>query len=330
MSLRIGVVGLGFGLQHVRTLANLADAQLVAVSDRNNSQLESVAQKYGATPYRDALEMIEKEGLDALSICTAPHTRAGLIEAAAKKNLPMLIEKPWSASVEQGKQLQALCGEALVMPAFSFRFHPVVVRLKTLLESELGNGWILNGNYLFGWNPPSEGWLWKKDSGGGFFNENSCHLLDVICYLLGEPISVMAEATNPQNSPSENAAALSIAFASGAIAALTLGGVGAGAWKETGRIDLIAEKGQARLTAREHVWEKLEWTRRGDDSVQTLHSNPEALGETRYSHGFRHFLQCIKTGEKPTATLADGLRCVALAEAIYKSAHTGQKVKITL
>jgi predicted dehydrogenase len=330
MSLRIGVVGLGFGLQHVRTLANLAEATLVAVADRNNDQIDAVAQKYGATGYRDALEMIEKEPLDGLSICTAPHTRNVLIQAAAAKKLPMLIEKPWAASVAQGKELEALCGDTLVMPAFSFRFHPVVTRLRALMDGDLGAGWLLNGQYLFGWNPPADGWLWKPESGGGFFNENSCHLLDVLCYLLGQPVSVQAEATNPQNSPSENAAALTIAFEKGAIAAVTLGGVGAGAWKETGRIDLVTQNGQARLSAREHVWERLRWTTRGDSSLHEMTQTPEALGETRYSHGFRHFFHSIKTGEPPAATIADGLRCVALAEAIYQSAREGRKVSLSL
>ena len=33
--IRIGVIGLRFGQQHVRTLANMEEAQLVAVADRN-------------------------------------------------------------------------------------------------------------------------------------------------------------------------------------------------------------------------------------------------------------------------------------------------------
>jgi len=33
--IRMGVIGLNFGTQHVRTLANIADAELVAVAERN-------------------------------------------------------------------------------------------------------------------------------------------------------------------------------------------------------------------------------------------------------------------------------------------------------
>ena len=56
--IRIGVIGLGFGRHHVRTLANMPDAQLVAVADRSPDLpggLEGFAAAYGAAAYRDAL-----------------------------------------------------------------------------------------------------------------------------------------------------------------------------------------------------------------------------------------------------------------------------------
>ena len=62
--IRIGVIGLGFGRHHVRTLANMEDAQVVAVADRSPKLLgapdvpggiEAYAASYGARAYRDAM-----------------------------------------------------------------------------------------------------------------------------------------------------------------------------------------------------------------------------------------------------------------------------------
>ena len=79
MPLRFAVIGLGFGYHHVRTLRGLADAELVAVADRNPDLDRGLyEQTYGATVYRDGLELLDKEDLDALIISTSPKTRAAL------------------------------------------------------------------------------------------------------------------------------------------------------------------------------------------------------------------------------------------------------------
>ena len=175
--IRIGVIGLGFGQNHVRTLANMEDAQLVAVADRHPNVpggIEAYAASYGARAYRDGIEMIEREELDAVSICTSPRTRAALIEAAADAGLPMFIEKPWATNLAHAKHLAQLCHdhEATVMVAFSFRFHPAIVQLHELIDGDLGSPWMLNGEYVFNWVPPDEAWLWDPQNGNGFFNSS--------------------------------------------------------------------------------------------------------------------------------------------------------------
>ncbi|MBN1580831.1 MAG: Gfo/Idh/MocA family oxidoreductase [Anaerolineae bacterium] len=333
--IRIGVVGLGFGQHHVRTLANMDEARLVAVADRHPDVpggLDGYARQYGAKAYQDGIEMIERESLDAVSLCTSPRGRAALIEAAAGKGLPMFVEKPWATDLPHARQLAELCQQykAKVMVAFSFRFHPAIVRLRELIDGDLGPAWMLNGEYVFNWVPPAEAWLWDPANGNGFFNENSCHLFDAVCYLLGDPVSVMAEAINPMGAPSENAAALALRFAGGAIASLTVGGIAAGAFRDFPRIDVIAVNGQAKLSGREHIWDRLQWATRDGDAVYDIVRPPEALGNTRYTHAFRHFFECVRSGEVPSVGIKEGLQTVALAMAVYESAQTGQKVEITV
>jgi predicted dehydrogenase len=214
------------------------------------------------------------------------------------------------------------------MVGFSFRFHPVFVKLQQLLVSELGPPWLLNGHYAFSWRPEAASWLWSPDNGGGFFNENSCHLFDAVCSLLGEPRSVMAAAETHWSAPSENAAAITIRFDNGALAALTVGGVAVSAYRDFPRIEVIAANGQAQLRGREHIWESLTWSPRNSDEVRTVTISPEALGNTRYTHAFRHFFTCIRGGQPPSATISEGVRSVALAAAVYESARTGRNVTL--
>jgi predicted dehydrogenase len=333
--IRIGVVGLAFGQHHVRTLANMDEAQLVAVADRHPhipGWLDTYAQHYGAKAYRDGIEMIEREALDAVSLCTSPKGRGALIEAAARKRIPMFIEKPWATNVRHARQLADLCRvhAATVMLGFSFRFHPAIVKLRALIDGELGAAWMLSGEYAFSWVPPADAWLWDPENGNGFFNENSCHLFDAVCYLLGDPVSVMAEAINPMGTPAENAAALTLRFANGAVAALTVGGIAAGAFHDFPRIDLIAAHGQAKLSGRNHIWDQLAWATRGSDAVHTIVHPPEALGSTRYTHAFSHFFECIYSGKTPSVGVREGLQTVTLAMALTESARTGKKIRIDI
>jgi predicted dehydrogenase len=323
---RIGVIGLKFGYFHVQTLLTMPDVELVAVADRSADA--SYASRYGVKSYKDGLELLQKEKLDAVSICTSPKHREVLIDYAAKNNIAMFIEKPLATNLEKARVIKAICDEhgATVMVGFSFRYHAPIVRLRELLDEELGTAWLLNGEYMFDWLPPANAWLWDKENGNGFFNENSCHLFDAVCYLLGEPVSVMAEGSAKKGSPSEEIAAITIKFASGAIAALTVGALATGAFNTFPRINVITERGQAHLQGREHMWEALTWATRGSSETQTLHTPPESLNTTRYTKAFQHLAECIKNKTKPSATLEDGIRSIALAEAVYKSIRMGEKV----
>ncbi|MCA9913694.1 MAG: Gfo/Idh/MocA family oxidoreductase [Anaerolineae bacterium] len=329
--LKVGVIGLKFGQFHVQTFANMDGVRLVALADRTTDfpqGFEAYAARYGAVAYKDGVEMLEEAELDAVSICTSPRFRAPLLAAAARRGVPMFIEKPWAANMHDARNLAALAEQtqAQIMSGFSFRFHPAVRKLRQLMDSDLGVGILLNGEYLFDWIPASDNWLWDPENGGGFFNENSCHLLDVVCHLMGEPLWVFAQGVNTQNSPSAEAAVVTLGFDNDSLATLMIGGIGVAVHANFPRLNIISQNGQALLKGREHYWESLTWASRGADSVTTFESSPEALGNTRYSYALQHFIEQVRNGGTFSATIADGIRAVAIAQGIYQSLDSGQRV----
>lgn len=329
--IRIGVVGFGFGEHHVRTLANMGEARLVAVADdHRQEQLRHAGERYNFRPYSSAAEMIAAEELDALSVCVPPSARREILKAGLDAGLAMFIEKPWATDSAHARELAAMCRESEqpIMPAFSFRFHPAIVRLRTLLESDLGRPWMLQGQYVFGWLPPADHWAWAPTNGNGFVNENSCHLLDAVCSLMGRPSRVFAAAERFTGHPGEDAAAVTLSFEGGSIASLACGGIGAGAFDTFPRIDLWTENGQAELIGRDHVWQELRWATAGDTEVRHLQAAPEQLGQTRYTHALRHFLEAARSGGPPPATLDEAVLSVDVAMAVIESARTGQPIEI--
>ena len=329
--LRMGLIGLGFGQHHLSTLFTMSDVDLVSVADRSSKQLESISRQYNLKPYRDAIAMMEEEVLDAVSICIPPKGRKDILEYAAKRRIAMFIEKPWASSLEQAKEFAALCylHQATVMPGFSFRFLPAITTLKTLIANELGEPWLLNAEYLFDWLPDPDSWLWAKDNGNGFFNENSCHLFDSVCYLLGKPATVFAMGTSHRGSPSEEVANVNIRFTSGALASLSIGGLASAEFRTFPRIQLICRNGQALLQGKNHMWEHLSWCTRELAFLKTLDTAPESLEKTRYYPAFRHFVDSLKNGHALSATVDEGVMAVQIAEAIYKSIDTASPVSIS-
>jgi len=333
--LKFGVIGTRFGQFLVRTLAHLEGAELAAVADRNPNiaeGLDSFAARYGARAYHSSADMFANETLDAVAIATAPKARAAIIEQAAERGIAMFVEKPWATNPRHAAQLAEICQrqDATVMLGFSFRFHPAIARLRKLMDGELGEGWMLNGEYVFDYLLPEDSWFWDPENGNGMFNENSCHLFDAVCYLMGKPVSVMAEAAQFVGRPSEEAAAISLRFESGAIAALTVGGYGANAHWDYPRIDITTKHGQARLRGRHHMWDSLTWAKRGEDTVSTYTQPAEILGTTRYTHALTHFLDCLRNDKRPSATIQDGMLSVAIADAVTEAARSGKKVMLNV
>ena len=332
--LRIGVVGLRFGRHLVTTFHQMAEVELVAVADRSptwKGRLEAYAEHYGAKAYTDGVEMMAREDLGAVCLCVSPRAREPLIRHAASAGLAMVIEKPWATHLEHAQRLAAICrqSDAPVMVAFSFRFMPAIAGLRELMLGELGVGWLLNAEYIFRFLVPADNWLWDPENGNGLINENTCHLFDAVCYLMGKPVSVMAEGDIFMGSPSVDGAAAILRFEGGGIAALTCGGIGAGVSQEFPRLDVVTANGQAHLTGHHHIWDRLTWEARGGDRALTFASLPEMLGRMRYVDAMRHFVDCVRTGRQPSATVEDGVMSVAVAMGVYESARTGRKVALS-
>ena len=318
---KLGVAGLSFGQFHVRTIANLDGAVVAAVADPRADTAEKTAHNYDCRAFGDGAEMIRSGEIDAVTICVPPAFRRELLEAVAETDIPAFVEKPWSTNTQQGlelaKTVERLKGP--IMTGFSFRFHPVVQRAKNLVVGQLGRVLAAHGSYVFDFLPPAERWLWDPENGGGLFNENSCHLIDLVCDFMGEPETVKSTGGIWFGRPSEEAAAVSVGFEGGGIASLMIGGVGSGGDHDFPSLTLYCENGQAVLRGRDHTWYELEWILRGDTETHRFAAAPEQLGRTRYTDSLERFLQSINEGGDPPSTVADGLRAVRVAESIYRS-----------
>ncbi|MFA5317831.1 MAG: Gfo/Idh/MocA family oxidoreductase, partial [Dehalococcoidales bacterium] len=96
--LNVGIVGCGAiaGIRHIPAFLKLKNnIRLVAFCDRNESLAREAARKNDiAGIYSDLTEMLAKEKLDIVDICTPPQTHAPLTIAAIESGCHVILEKP--------------------------------------------------------------------------------------------------------------------------------------------------------------------------------------------------------------------------------------------
>lgn len=105
--LKVGVVGIGWaGQQHIKAYKDIAGVELVAVAAMEEDLLASLKAEY-SIPHTFARweDLIELEGLDAVSVAVPTFLHAPIAIAALERGLHVLSEKPLARNGEEGLQM---------------------------------------------------------------------------------------------------------------------------------------------------------------------------------------------------------------------------------
>ena len=105
-TLRAAIVGAGFmGERHFRTLSAFEDVVVVAIVDADEERRRALAERSGATGYRDYVAMLDREKPDAVWICVPPFVHPGPELAVLERGLPFFIEKPLSVDLKTAEEV---------------------------------------------------------------------------------------------------------------------------------------------------------------------------------------------------------------------------------
>ena len=140
--MKTAVIGVGsMGKNHARVYSELAEADLVGVSDANPATAESIGKVFGVNAYSDYKELLEKEKPQAVSIAVPTALHEQVVTDALHAGAHVLVEKPIAATIEEGQRLIALAKklDRKLMVGHIVRFNPAMQELKKrLTDGELG------------------------------------------------------------------------------------------------------------------------------------------------------------------------------------------------
>jgi len=143
MGIRIGLIGCGiivnqYYLPSLTKLQEEGKVELVACCDLNREKAEKAAAIGFTKVYTDAVEMLEKEKIDAVLVCVLPEHMTALVKKLAPFGIPMMLEKPPAMTSEEAKELATILKEHNILHQVAFNRHhiPVVKSLKEKLQKE--------------------------------------------------------------------------------------------------------------------------------------------------------------------------------------------------
>ena len=132
--LRTAVIGGGLIAQavHLPNLVRLQDLfEIVAIVDASPTVAEGLAARYGdAVSYADWRQMLDRERLDAIVVCSPHATHASITLAALCRGLNVFVEKPLCISPNDAKAICAARDETglVVQVGYMKRFEPAYQR----------------------------------------------------------------------------------------------------------------------------------------------------------------------------------------------------------
>ena len=202
MALQVGIVGCGGIAQvHSKVIAQLPNLHLAACADIRPERAAAMAEKYGCRAYESMEEMLEKEHLDAVHLCTPHYLHTPMACLAAEKGIPVFTEKPPVISREQWALLEEAAKKVPLGICFQNRYNPNVRAAQEIIAS--GEYGALKGaRAMVTWHREApyyldSGWRgsWETEGGGALINQ-AIHTLDLLVRLLGKPEKVEAHMAN--------------------------------------------------------------------------------------------------------------------------------------
>jgi len=183
-SLRIGVIGTGFGARVVAPIFAATDGCEVTgiVSARDDGRVAA---------------LVARADVDLVSIHSPPYLHAPHVRLALEHGKAVLCDKPFAMSPAEASELEAEADAAGVVHLvnFEFRYHPARQMLRDLVaRGDLGRvehvSWV---HLSAGTRVPMRpfGWLFDRSLGGGWIGAWASHAVDTLRFCFGDVVAAV-------------------------------------------------------------------------------------------------------------------------------------------
>jgi UDP-N-acetyl-2-amino-2-deoxyglucuronate dehydrogenase len=339
--LRIGLVGCGrIAKNHLLSFdKHSEDIQLAAVCDIDQTVLTQHSRERGVPGYLRMEDMLKKEALDLVALCTPSGLHPEQAILAARQGVHVVTEKPMATRWNDGVRMVRACDEAGVrMFVVKQNRRNTTLRLlkRAVSEKRFGKIHLVQLNVF--WTRPQSyydqgnGWrgTWEFD-GGAFMNQAS-HYVDLLEWLVGPVEKVQAMTSTTRDIEVEDTGVWNVKWRSGALGSMSVTMLTYPKNME-GSITILGEHGTVRVGGVAvndiQVWEFAD-SRDYDSQVRDASYDTTSV----YGHGhplyYRNVVEVMRGDAEPETDGREGLKSLELLIAAYLSARDGRTVSLPL
>lgn len=358
MTLRTALIGCGkIAHFHAKAFQAVDSADFCAVYDRKIERARKFAALYGVAAYDDIAEMVSKEGIQVISICTPHPAHAAMAVEAANNGCHILVEKPLASTLADCDAILSAAAKnnITVGTICQRRFYPSSLRMKQAIEAGKIGKPMLGIATMLGWRDREyyESGPWRgtwQGEGGGVLVNQAPHQLDLLLWYMGdidEVYGIWKNINHPYIEVDDTALAI-IKFKSGGLGQVVVsnsqnpalygkvqihGDNGASISVQTdGGAMFIAGVSKIIESACNDLW-----TIKGEEQNLQIWREQDAIEFEHEDAIYKYhqiqiadFINSLIENRRPMIDGIDGIdgrKTVELIEAIYLSSKTGMPVK---
>lgn len=344
MALKYALIGCGRISPNHIAAALENGLQILAICDVVPHHMQDKIDKFGLSAsvktYTDYKELLEKEQPQLVAIATESGNHASIALDCIEHGCHLIIEKPIALSLEDADAIIAAAKRkgVRVCACHQNRFNKSVQKIREAVEAGRF-GRLLHGAAHIRWNrgedyyrqAPWRG-TWGQD-GGALMNQ-CIHNIDLLRWMMGNEITEVVGLTDRLLHGYIEAEDLGLAlvrFANGSYGLIEgTTNIFPSNLEET--LYIFGEKATVKAGGKSvNIIEEWRFADGQDDpeEVKALyHENPPNVYGFGHRPLYADVIRAIKEGREPYVTAEDGRRALELVLAIYKSAATGQSVKL--
>jgi len=329
--LKIGIIGAGrIGEIHAKNICTkIKDADVKCIADANKDRARLLAEKCGNVKwYCDFTEMLEKENIDAVLICTSTSFHKEAIIKSAKKKKHIFCEKPIALTLEETNEaLDAVKRYGVLLQVgFMRRFDPAIFGAKEEIKRGLiGEPLVFKATSRDPEGPPLD----YIRTSGGLFVDSSIHDIDLARWFMEAEVErVFAEGKtiiypNYKKYQDVDVAFMILSFKNGKIGNIE-NSRKSGYGYDT-RVEVIGTRGAFQIG---YLRNKKYLLLNKSGVLHDVIPSWQERFEDAFFYEMRHFVECILKNKSPLVTGVDAKRALEIALAATVSCRKGEQIKL--
>ncbi|MGI9393387.1 MAG: Gfo/Idh/MocA family protein [Boseongicola sp.] len=340
---RLALVGAGaIGRRHLNAIGNSKTAELAAIVDPS-PHARLLADESGVPHFEDTAQMLKAVAPTGVIVATPTEHHSAPALTALNHSCHVLIEKPIAATLADAQEIIELSNSTNkhVLVGHHRRYYPQVEKAREIVQSgALGKIVAVSGQWCLRKHDEYYEPDWRKKWQAGPVLTNLIHEMDYLRYILGPVDSVQAETSNEiQGFEKEDAAAILLRFASGALGTFVLSDQADSPWAwefATGETRFYPCSGQNCIRfmgtngaldfPNLQLWNSTEKTGNWYSPMAVEEFGLE-LGDA-FTRQIDHFTDVIAGRAQPGVTAIDATQTLKATLAVLKAANTGTRVEL--